>query len=154
MKQQSEEDVGSVNIVDAALVKHIASRTPNQTSHTQWKTFTKGRFRCSCAPISFGVGLHRGQISRTLFDQVKGCASFVDSDLAEAQRHMDKLTPTRDFHRMMGTERWNTWRRVTREMANPCWVILRMRGSNLVQYDGYLQRIGFGIIPSCSWSCS
>ena len=81
-----------VNIVDAALVKHIASRIPNQTSHTLWGRLSRmADFVVLMRRYASEWDLHRAQISRTLFDQVKGCASFVDSDLAEAQCHMGQL---------------------------------------------------------------
>ena len=96
-KRHSRENNTLMNIVDAASGMHIASRNPNQTSHTLWNTFALGWLRWAGAPKRLRVDLLRAQISKEFFDQAEVCGIFVDLVLAEAHWHMDKSRTTRDI---------------------------------------------------------
>ena len=71
--------------LDAASGMHIASRIPNQTSHTLWKTFPHGWLLWAGASKCLRVHLHRAQISKEFFDQAEERRIFVDPVPAEAQ---------------------------------------------------------------------
>ena len=99
MRQQCEEDVGSSEHSRRSVGEaHRIQNSESDIAHAVGKTFTYAGFVVLVRRYASEWDLHRGQISRTLFDQVKGCASFVDSDLVEAQCHMGQVDTTRDFH--------------------------------------------------------
>ena len=100
--QQREKTLIVLNVVDAAPRVHIASRIPNQTSHTLWRTFAHGWLRWAGALKCLRFDLHRAQIRKEFFDQAEGHGFFVDFVLAEAHLHMRQVENHARNLRMMG----------------------------------------------------
>ena len=91
-----------LNIVDAASGMHIASRIPNQTLHTLWKTFAHGWLRWVSAPTCLRMHPHRAEISKEVFHQAEGRGIFLDIVPAEALWHIGQVQNHGRFLRMMG----------------------------------------------------
>ena len=101
-QSREKKTLTGLNIVDAVSGMHIASRFPNQTSHTLGKTFAHGWPRWAGALKSLRADPHRAQTSKEVFDQAEGRRVCVYSVVTEAHWHTERVENHARDLRMMG----------------------------------------------------
>ena len=138
-----------MHIADAASGMHIASRIPNQTSHTLWKTFAHGWLRWAGAPKCLREDPHRTQISKECFDQAERRGIFVDPVPAETHWHIEQVENHARYLRMMD----RTVEDLDIDDADFQVLLDELTGAknNLLQKTWiFAETVGLGIISSCS----